>query len=731
MRDEVFSALTAHSIVSNGHDLNGRFLPLFFQMQMRFGSQMWFQPLLMYAIAFSIKVLPFSEGTIRLPMALAGVADVVLMYFVAKELFRNEVAATGAAALLALTPAHFIHSRIAMDFQAPLPFILAWLLCLLLYLRRRSRSLLLAAGLALGVGLYSYIVAYMIMPIYALLTCVVLYQRREPLNRYWLLAAGLVLPALLCVPFLLSHPTVVRDIFWHYKRDEPQTLGTVGLLRALVTYQRFSDAASLYAGFWNPRFLFVNGPRAMWAAGVFLLPAAGLLLVGVVRALAGPASSSVLLIGGLLSAPIAASLVDEPESIRRAVAVLPFAVLLAIGGLEYLRTAEATRGTRIAFVAAWGTLMVLAATYHDSLPRAQALLRVSTVPGAVTGFAVLLPYFAIERAGYLRTAVVAFVALVAMHIAYFVVDYSTTIGTGLLVAITLATLLPSASERFSRNPRFVAALLAVACGHFLYVYVGYADLHRVAFMPASVTLLAVRLIFASSALIAVLGVATLVDYATRHGAVGRLAACALLALICAQVAYFYIDYFTGYRLRFIQSTAVLAAVTGVALLQKRIAIEGRPRLGQIAFAAMCAVASIQFTYFYVDYFTAFRVFGSGESEGNVRIAWDAALERAHQRQVPAVYLGKIGPYGFGDLFWTFNVIRDERHDMLERTIPDLEFKPERIRSLPRGSIVITSPSGEIDAAIDRMVTAGELARQELLKAPDGTPVYWILERAAR
>lgn len=253
LRDEVFSALTAHSIVDNGHDLNGRFLPLFFQMQMRFGSQMWFQPLLMYAIALSIQVLPFSEGTIRLPMALAGVVDVVLMYFVGKQLFRSELPAAAAAILLALTPAHFIHSRVAMDFQAPLPFILAWLLCLLLYLRRNDRWLLFAAGLALGVGLYSYIVAYMLMPIYALLTSVLLYQRREPLNRYGILAAGLVLPALVCVPFVWTHPTVIRDIFWHYKRDEPQTLGAFGLLRAFVTYQRFVDAASLYSSFWNPR----------------------------------------------------------------------------------------------------------------------------------------------------------------------------------------------------------------------------------------------------------------------------------------------------------------------------------------------------------------------------------------------------------------------------------------------------------------------------------------------
>jgi len=34
----------------------------------------------------ALKVLPFSEAAIRLPMAIAGVANVVLMYFIARQL---------------------------------------------------------------------------------------------------------------------------------------------------------------------------------------------------------------------------------------------------------------------------------------------------------------------------------------------------------------------------------------------------------------------------------------------------------------------------------------------------------------------------------------------------------------------------------------------------------------------------------------------------------------------
>src|SRR5207244_11251484 len=103
------------------------------------------------------------------------------------------------AVLLALTPAHFMYSRFAMDFQAPLPFLLGWLLCLLTYVKTRDGRVLFGAGLMLGAGVYSYIAAVALMPLYALLTCAVLYRRREPIERYATLAVGFILPVLLSV----------------------------------------------------------------------------------------------------------------------------------------------------------------------------------------------------------------------------------------------------------------------------------------------------------------------------------------------------------------------------------------------------------------------------------------------------------------------------------------------------------------------------------------------------
>jgi len=128
--DEVVFGLTAQSLANAGRDLNGRFMPLYFPMGV-FGRDMWYAPMLLYLSALAVKTLPLSELTIRLPMALAGVLNVALMYSAAALVFESEALALAAGALIALSPAHLAYARAAADFQLPVSFALGWLVCLL------------------------------------------------------------------------------------------------------------------------------------------------------------------------------------------------------------------------------------------------------------------------------------------------------------------------------------------------------------------------------------------------------------------------------------------------------------------------------------------------------------------------------------------------------------------------------------------------------------------------
>lgn len=159
---EVLFSLQAHAIATTGHDANSRLLPLYFQMP-AIGENVWFHPAIVYFTAPFLLALPFSEWAVRLPSVCIGVIDVVLLYAIARRIFGSDRWALLASALLALTPAHFIHSRVAMDYLYPVPFVMAWLLCLLIFFERGRPGMLFLATSVLGVGFYSYIASVVMM----------------------------------------------------------------------------------------------------------------------------------------------------------------------------------------------------------------------------------------------------------------------------------------------------------------------------------------------------------------------------------------------------------------------------------------------------------------------------------------------------------------------------------------------------------------------------------------
>jgi 4-amino-4-deoxy-L-arabinose transferase-like glycosyltransferase len=737
--DEVFSALTAHSVATTGRDPHGAFLPLYFQMDLpKGGRPMWFQPILVYAMATVLQVAPLSEGAIRLPMAIAGVVNVVLIYLVGRQLFGRELLAIAAAVMLAVTPAHFMYSRYAMDFQAPLPFVLGWLLCLVTYVKMPSARLLFAAGVVLGAGIYSYIAAVALMPLYLLLTCIVLLLRRERVSRYAILAAGFVLPVLLTIPVLLNHPTLLRDIAAHYQPDgAPATAGAADSFATLFSSGSIADALALYARFWNPRFLFIDGPlrstEATWLVGVFLLPLAGLLLIGVVRALRRPlVPVTLVLMAGLVTAPIPASFAGQTEAIRRAVELIPFAVLIGIVGLEAFWATKASAVRSIAFVAFWGVVVALAVASHGHVPQAQAYVRAASVPLAIAALALVVDRLDPASLRRPRVLIAVLVALAASQIAYY-------LSAGLVVSLALAGLFAAVASmrRNAAAPESVAVaavlFLAVLSSELTFHYVDY-PIPRVGPVPATALVLTVRLAAAALALAAACAVASAARSRADRSNAEVIASVAVVAALVVQVAYFYVDLFANPVLRFAHVAVIVAGAAGVAAWWKTDASSNR--LGPLTAVGLLGLAALQFGYFYKDYFTSFQARGSGAAVGNVRIALETTLDAVGDRPVPAIYLARLrneSP-GLGATYAKFYLLKKNRQDLVARTAEGddyMGFEVDRVAALPPGSLVIVNPSTRNEQAIDRLTAAGELKRDQLIKTPDGTPMFWILERTAR
>jgi 4-amino-4-deoxy-L-arabinose transferase-like glycosyltransferase len=350
---EVLFALHARSIATTAHDTNGRLLPLYFQMP-SIGDNVWFHPAIVYWMAPFLRVLPMTEWAVRLPSAFVGLLDVALMYMVGRRLFRSPRWALLAAALLALTPAHFMHSRIAMDYLYPVPFVLAWLLCLMIFLERRQTWILFLATSFLGVGFYSYIASVIMMPVYLLMTWAVLWACSSKSPRSYLAAvAGFTWPLALLVVWLSFHPEVTAATLSRYRIGQEAALAGAGAhesmsqvldrTRRSVRFSDLTGRVSLYWYFLDPAYLFLSGGYANVVNstrhfGVFAAPLLVFVPIGLLRLMTARQSPvDRLLVLGFFSAPLAACLVvPEPYAVDRELGILPFGVMAATFGAKYL-----------------------------------------------------------------------------------------------------------------------------------------------------------------------------------------------------------------------------------------------------------------------------------------------------------------------------------------------------------------------------------------------------------
>lgn len=327
MHDEVNYALQAHAIAQSGRDTNGRFMPVYFSET---GFEAGRDPVPIYAMAAALLVLPLSEGAVRLPVTLVAVLNVLLMWALARRLFSSEPLGVLAALLLALTPGHFINARLALGILFPLPFLMVWLICAERFVTRPSRGASAGAGLALGLGVYSYLAALLMMPAYLAISLATAWRewRRPPAR---LLMLGFLVALLPMLAWQWSYPQRFTELFAAYR---PMNEASVLSVPAMGEVLR--DRLSVAWSFFDPNLWFVGGPGRLTnstrMAGLFPFAFAILLPVGAMAAWRGglgPLGSIVL--AGCVVAPLA-TVVSGKLEVNRILFVLPFGALVAAAG---------------------------------------------------------------------------------------------------------------------------------------------------------------------------------------------------------------------------------------------------------------------------------------------------------------------------------------------------------------------------------------------------------------
>ena len=260
------------------------------------------------------------------------------------------------------TPAHFVFARTGIDAIYSLPFALTWLIGVIGYLRVGEPWRLGIGAFALGVGIYAQPAGPLTMGLFLAVTLTVLWVsgRRDVRS----LAVPLVCfsaPVIAGALWFAANPHAYAETFGRWAIHPAHLRFPLDGLRAFVNWNTLGTRASLYWGFFDPSWLFLDEPArpgsALQGAAPFLLATVVPLVAGISwRLRTGPADATVLWLASLAVAPLAASTFGEPHAFASALVVTPLVVIVAAYGLA----SWFANGHRAWRVAGWLVIAALA-----------------------------------------------------------------------------------------------------------------------------------------------------------------------------------------------------------------------------------------------------------------------------------------------------------------------------------------------------------------------------------
>lgn len=317
--DEAALGYNSWAILHHGVDENGVRLPLFVWS---FGG--YKDPVFIYSAMLPIGVLGLSEFSLRLTSALFGLATVLVLFFLGREIGGGRLGLI-AAALLAVEPWHIHFSRIAFEVIS-FPFLVSLGVLFLVRFVKGRRTLPAACG-CLGLCGYAYAIAKLFVPLFLACSVVVLWPTLKRRRREWALGLAVLLVTIA--------PLVAFDLR-HREQGSRYFRATSILRKAQPVTQTASQFAANYVKFLSPEFLFRGGDpivrHAVPGHGELEPYWAPLLVLGLIAIPLSRRREPWLILAWLALYPVGASLMSEvPSASRGLIGSVAFALVTACG----------------------------------------------------------------------------------------------------------------------------------------------------------------------------------------------------------------------------------------------------------------------------------------------------------------------------------------------------------------------------------------------------------------
>lgn len=326
--DEVAVGYNAFTVANYGKDEYGKLMPLIFQS---FGEGK--NPIHIYITALFVKFMDLNEFTTRLPAAIFGTGNIILLYILVSLLLKNQFVSILSAFFLAISPYNIHFSRFNHEANFALFFLLLGLILFFLSIREGKPFLVLSVT-AFLISFISYNASKIFIPSVSLALIFIYKDQLLKSRKQLILCLALVV---IFSFFILKNPellgevrasqTIQGKVDWEktslFKLTKNELLGRVNL--ALLQYPLH----------FSLDFLFIKGdknPRLSSQKGQFY-PVDVIFLVAGFAYLVRKRSkdNSFVLIWALL-APLPSSLFAEaPHGGRSMFLMGSFHIILALG----------------------------------------------------------------------------------------------------------------------------------------------------------------------------------------------------------------------------------------------------------------------------------------------------------------------------------------------------------------------------------------------------------------
>lgn len=333
-QDEAVNGYDAYSLMMTMRDHHGNFMPIMLE-----SFDDWVSPTITYLTIPFVKLFGLSEFSIRLPIALLGVATVVLIYILTVQLFNSKRLGLLSAFLLAIMPWHITLSRWAIPPSIVPFFMLLFVITFLWAVRQDGRDYkIILAAIFAAVLTYSYPTQKLFVPLFlAAMSIIFLRKNLARLAIVWASYIVFVAPIYITT---LSNPGRYNARFTQISIIDPEANFFKIIARFVIRYFRY----------FLPNFNFGLGSREV----ILHVPGFGstyeflsiFFYIGILTCIAvilkressNPVSKkmSLLLLSWLFIAPIPASLTLEQHNVSRIVHGLPLVILLIVLGVMTL-----------------------------------------------------------------------------------------------------------------------------------------------------------------------------------------------------------------------------------------------------------------------------------------------------------------------------------------------------------------------------------------------------------